>query len=50
MKKLVKGIALGTLIATILLTILYWFSPSGIILSLAITVGTTCYERYFATE
>lgn len=44
MKKLVKGIALGTLIATILLTILYWFSPSGIILSLAITAGTTCYH------
>ena len=44
MKKLVKGIALGTLIATILLTILYRFSPTGIILSLAISAGTTCYH------
>lgn len=44
MKKLVKGIALGTLIATILLTILYWFIPTGIILSLAISAGTTFYH------
>ena len=44
MKKLVKGIALGTLIATILLTILYRSSPTGVILSLAITAGTTCYH------
>ena len=44
MKKRVKGIALGTLIATILLTILYRFSPTGIILSLAISAGTTCYH------
>ncbi len=44
MKKLVIGITLGTLIATILLTILYRFSPTGIILSLAITAGTTCYH------
>lgn len=44
MKKLVKGIALGTLIATILLTILYRSSPTGVILSLAITAGTMCYH------
>ena len=44
MQKLVKGIALGTLIATILFTFLYRFSPAGTLLSLAITAGTTCYH------
>lgn len=44
MKKLVKGIALGTLIATILLSILYRLRPASFILALAITAGTTCYH------
>ena len=44
LQKLMKRIAAGTLIVTVLLAILYHFYPMGVILSLAITAGTICYH------
>lgn len=44
MQKLMKRIAAGTLIVTVLLVILYHSYPMGVILSLAITAGTICYH------
>ncbi|MBR7092142.1 MAG: hypothetical protein IKI50_03030 [Clostridia bacterium] len=44
MQKLIKGITIGTLMATILFVVLFRFYPVGIILSLAVTAGTICYH------
>lgn len=44
MQKLVKEVAFGTLIATVLFTVLYRLYPTGVVLTLAITAGTICYH------
>ena len=44
MQRMIKGIAVGTLVATILLVVLYHFYHANVILPLAITTGTTCYH------
>ena len=44
MQKVIKGIAVGTLLATILFVVLYQFCPADVILSFAITAGTICYH------
>ena len=44
MQKLIKGITIGTFLATILFAVLFRVYPDGVILSLAITAGTFCYH------
>ena len=44
MQKLIKWITFGTLIVTVLLTVLFRFYPADFILSLAVTSGTICYH------
>ncbi len=39
MQKLIKGITIGTFLATILFAVLFRVYPAGVILSLAITAG-----------
>lgn len=44
MKKLMKGIAFGTLAAAVIFAVLFRFYHAGVFLSLAITAGTVCYH------